>query len=152
MVEAAILFKLHSAFLLDKCKVFWLIGMLSIGIRYQPYSIIPTLLGSDFGDLGLLLWRQNNVIASWLRLWFYSNCIMHPWHVKSIWAHWYASHRHTVAALSYSVISTLLGSEFWLSGSFLESKWCHYVIAEAAILFKLIPSSTKCSSTLICCP
>ncbi len=28
--------------------------MLSMGIQYQPYTVIPTLLGSDFGVLGHL--------------------------------------------------------------------------------------------------
>ncbi len=37
----------------------------------------------------------------------------------------------------------------------MESKWCHYVIAEADSHLKLLPTSTidieKCLSTLICC-
>ncbi len=54
MVEAAILFKLLPASILDIYKVFDHIDMLSIGLRQQPYSGIPTLLGSDYGDLGHL--------------------------------------------------------------------------------------------------
>jgi hypothetical protein len=41
--------------------------MLSISIQQQPYTVIPTLFGSDFGVLGHL-WSQNDVIMSWLRL------------------------------------------------------------------------------------
>ncbi len=37
------------------------IDMLSMGIQYQPYTVIPTLLDSDFGVLGHL-WSQNDTI------------------------------------------------------------------------------------------
>jgi hypothetical protein len=48
--------------------VFEHIDMLSMGIQYHPYTVIPTLrVGSDFGVLGHL-WCQNDVIMSWLRL------------------------------------------------------------------------------------
>jgi hypothetical protein len=136
--------------------------MLSIGIWYQPYTVLPTLQGSDFGVLGHL-WSQNDVIVSWLRLTATANCFPHPYrtckkflgtliccpyaygssltqlyppylaqilepwftcgvkmmwfchgwgwrppqtaspihiqHVQSIWAHWCAVHWHTVTAL-----------------------------------------------------
>jgi hypothetical protein len=49
--------------ILNIYKVFGHIYMLSIGIQYQPYTVIPTLLGSDFGDLGHLL-SQNDIIMS----------------------------------------------------------------------------------------
>jgi hypothetical protein len=52
--------------------------MLSMGIQYQPYTVIPTLLGSDLGFLGHL-WSQNDVIISWLRLTATSNCFPHPY-------------------------------------------------------------------------
>jgi hypothetical protein len=29
--------------------------MLSMGIQYHPYTVIPTLLGSDFGGSGSLV-------------------------------------------------------------------------------------------------
>jgi hypothetical protein len=51
MVEASILFKLLPASILDIYKVFEHIYIMFIGIREQPYSVIPTLLGSDFVDL-----------------------------------------------------------------------------------------------------
>ncbi len=38
--------------LLDIYKVFEHIDMLSMGIQYQPYTVNPTLLGSDFWVLG----------------------------------------------------------------------------------------------------
>ncbi len=78
MVEASILFKLLHASIFNICEVFEHIDMLSIGIKKQPYSVIPTLLDTDFGDLGHL-WRHNVVITSWLRLPIYSNYFLHPY-------------------------------------------------------------------------
>ena len=43
------------------------IDMLSIGIQQQPFTVLPTLLGSDFEVLGHL-WSQHHVIMSRLRL------------------------------------------------------------------------------------
>ena len=45
--------------ILDIYKVFELIDMLSMGMRQQPETVIPTLLGSDFGVLGC----QNDAIT-----------------------------------------------------------------------------------------
>ncbi len=69
MVQTFILFKLLPTSILEIYKVFEHIDMLSIGIWWQPYSVIPTLLG----DLGHW-WSQNDIITSWLRLPYYSNC------------------------------------------------------------------------------
>jgi hypothetical protein len=70
--------KLLPTSILDMCKVFEHIDMLSTCIKYQPYTVIPTLLGSDFGVLGHL-WSQNDVIMSWLRLTATSNCFTNPY-------------------------------------------------------------------------
>jgi hypothetical protein len=70
--------KLLPASILDMYKVFGHIDMLSIGIWKQPYLVLPTLLGSDFGDLGHL-WSQNIVIMSWLGLRATSNCFPHQY-------------------------------------------------------------------------
>jgi hypothetical protein len=77
MVEADSHLKLLSSSILDIYKVFEHIDMLSMGIQYQPYTVIPTLLGSDYGVLGHL-WSQNDVLMSWLRLTATSNCFKHP--------------------------------------------------------------------------
>jgi hypothetical protein len=53
-------------------NIFEHIDMLSIGIQQQPYTVLPTLLGSDFEVLGHL-WSQHDVIMSWLRLTATSN-------------------------------------------------------------------------------
>jgi hypothetical protein len=41
--------KLLLASILDAYKLFGHMDMLSIGIWYQPYAVIPILLGADFG-------------------------------------------------------------------------------------------------------
>ncbi len=54
MVEADSHLKLFPTSILDIYKVFEYIDMLSIIIEYQPYTVIPTVIGSDFGVLGHL--------------------------------------------------------------------------------------------------
>jgi hypothetical protein len=78
MVDAESHLKLLSTSILDIYKVIAHVDMLSMGIQYQPYTVIPTLLGSDFGALGHL-WSQNDEIISWLRLSVTSNCFPHPY-------------------------------------------------------------------------
>jgi hypothetical protein len=55
MVEADSHLKLLPTSILDIYKVFEHIDMLSMGIQYQPYKAIPTLIGSDFGGSGSLV-------------------------------------------------------------------------------------------------
>ncbi len=64
MVDADSNLKLLPTSKLDMYKVIEHIDMLSMGIQYQPYTVIPTLLGSDFGVLDHL-WSQNDEITSW---------------------------------------------------------------------------------------
>ncbi len=54
MVEANSHLELLPASLLDIHKVFEHIDMLSLGIQKQPYTVIPTLLGSYFWECGNL--------------------------------------------------------------------------------------------------
>jgi hypothetical protein len=77
MVEADSHLKLLPASVLEMYKVFEHIDMMSIGIWPQPYTVIPILLGSDFGVLGHM-WSQNDVITSWLKLAATSICFMYP--------------------------------------------------------------------------
>ena len=56
MVDAHSHLKLLPTFILDTYNVIEHIDMLFMGIQYQPYTVIPTLLGSDFGVL-CHLWR-----------------------------------------------------------------------------------------------
>jgi hypothetical protein len=55
MVEADSHLKLLPISILNIYKVFEHIDMLSIGIWLQPYTVIPTLLGSDFWGSGSLV-------------------------------------------------------------------------------------------------
>jgi hypothetical protein len=54
MVEADSHLKLLPTSILDIYKVFEHIDMLSMGMKHQPKTVIPTLLGWDFGALGHL--------------------------------------------------------------------------------------------------
>jgi hypothetical protein len=63
MVEADSHLRLLPTSILDIFKMIEHIDMLSMGIQYQPYAVIPTVIGSDFGVLGHL-WSQNDVIMS----------------------------------------------------------------------------------------
>jgi hypothetical protein len=78
MVKAYSHLILVPASMLDIDKVFEHIDMLSMGIQEQPYTVIPTLLGSNLGYLGQL-WCQNIVTTSWLRLTATSNCFPYPY-------------------------------------------------------------------------
>jgi hypothetical protein len=65
-------------------------------------------------------------------------CLIHTRHIQSVWAHWYAVHRHKVAVLhSYSpCLAQILG--------FLVTygvEWCHYIMVEADSHLKLLPTS-----------
>ena len=73
---------------------------------------------------------------------------IHIRHIKSVWAHWYAFHWHTVAALNCYTHSTCL--RFWGFGSLVESKWCQYVDSHLNLLLTSTWDTTKCLSTLIC--
>ncbi len=115
------------------------IDMLSMSIQCQPYTVIPTLLGSDLEILGHL-WSQIDVIMSWLS-WQPPQTASHTHiiHIKSDWAHWYAVHWHTVAALHSYACPTWL--RFWSSGSLSESKWCIFVMVEDDSHLKVLPIS-----------
>ncbi len=78
MVEADSHLKLLPISTLDMYKLFEHIDMLSIGIWVQPYTVIPTLLGSDFGVHGNL-WSQTDAFLSWLMLAATSNCFPHQY-------------------------------------------------------------------------
>jgi hypothetical protein len=61
MVKAHSHLKLLSTSISDIYKVLEHINMLFIGIQHQPYTVISTLLGSDFCIMGHM-WSQNDVI------------------------------------------------------------------------------------------
>ncbi len=87
MVEADSQIKLLPTSILDIYNMFGHVDTLSIGIQYQPYTVIPTLHGSDFGALGHL-WSQNDVIFSWLMLTAmpHTASSIHIRYLQSVWA------------------------------------------------------------------
>ncbi len=78
MVDADSHLKLLPISILDTYEVIEHIDMLSMGIQYQPYTVMPTLLDSNFRALGQL-WSQNDKIMLWLRLTVTSRCFSHPY-------------------------------------------------------------------------
>ena len=54
MVEADSHLKLLPPSILDMYKMFELINMLSLGIQYHPYTVIPILLSLDLGSGSLV--------------------------------------------------------------------------------------------------
>ena len=79
LVEADSDFKLLPTSILDKCKVFEHSDMLFIDIQQLPYTVILTLLGSDFGVASGSLVELKFVITSYLRLIVTSNSFPHPY-------------------------------------------------------------------------
>jgi hypothetical protein len=97
--------------------------------------------------------------TSWLRWWGSGSLVVitlslhHGWgwqtpqtashvhikHIQNVWAHWYAVHGHTVAAL-HSHTHTI-EIRLWGSGLLVESKWCHYIMVEADSHLKLRSAS-----------
>jgi hypothetical protein len=105
----------------------------------QPYTDThPTWLRC-WGSGSLV--GQNDVIMSRLTLTATPQTASHIQirHIQSVWAHWYAVHQHTTAALLSFTHPTWL--RLWGYGSLMESKWCHYVKVEADSHFKLLPTS-----------
>jgi hypothetical protein len=78
MVDADSHLKVLPPSILDTYKVIEHIDILSMGIQYHPYTVLPTLLDSEFGHLCDML-SQNDEIMSWLRLAATSNCFPHPY-------------------------------------------------------------------------
>ncbi len=64
---------------------------------------------------------------------------IHIRHIQSVWAHWYAVQRHTVAAVYSYTHPTWL--RFWDLGSHVKPKWCHYIMVEADSHLKPLPPS-----------
>jgi hypothetical protein len=128
---------LLPTFTLYICKVF-----ASIDAYGSSLEQIPTL-----HNLALVLgfWVTCRVsIMSLHHCWGWqppqtASCV-HIRHMKSVWEHWYAVHGHmTVASNSYTHTTWI---RFWGSGSLVESKWCHYIIVEAASHLKLLHTSS----------
>jgi hypothetical protein len=87
------------------------------------------------------LWSKNDVIShGWGWEPPQTAFHIHIRHIKCVWAHSYAVHWHTSAALHSYTHPTLL--RLWGFGSLVESTWCHYIKVEAKGHLKLLPLST----------
>ncbi len=113
MVEADSHLKLLSTSILDIYKVFECIDLLSMGIQYQLYTVLPTLLGSDFGFWVTFRVKMMSLCHGWG--WWPPQTAsgIHIKHIQSVWAHWHAV-RHMVAALHSFTHTTCL--RFWVLG------------------------------------
>jgi hypothetical protein len=135
MVEADSHLKLHPTSILDIYTVFEHFDMLSMGIQYQPYTIIPTFLGSDLGALGHL-WSQN---VQYVMVETDSLLKLLPASILDM----YKVFEH-IDMLSIGIALHSHAHTSWLSflgsGSLAESKCCHYVMVEADSHLKLLPS------------
>ncbi len=139
MVEADSYLNLLPTSILDISKVLPNINMLSIGIWKQPYTLYPPYFAQILG-----FWVTCGVKMMWLCYsWGWQSpqtaSHIHIRHIQSVWAHWYAVHRHMIVALHSYTYPTWL--RFWGSGSLVESKWCDYVMVEADSHLKLLPTS-----------
>jgi hypothetical protein len=61
-------------------------------------------------------------------------------HIYSVWAHWYAVHRHRPTAALLPIFTHSNSLRFWGSGSLVvvESKWWYCVMVEADSHLKLL--------------
>ncbi len=128
--------------------------MLSIGIFKQPYTVIPTILGSDFGAQSQL-WSQNDVIMSQLRLTATSNWFPHP----------YLTHRKCLGTLicysqAYVSSCTHYTHPTWLRFGAQGQLWSKNDVILSWMSLKTTSNCfphpcqncKKCLSTLVCCP
>ena len=134
MIEAAILFKLLQTSILDIYKVF---GPLVCCLK----GIIPFHWPS--GPQIWELWVAYGVemmplCHGWGCHPFQSASHIHIRDIKIVWAHWYAFQRHTLAVEALHHYTSQVGPIFGTPGSHGEWKWCHCVMVEAAILFKVL--------------
>jgi hypothetical protein len=120
----------------------------------QPCTIPPAKLAPDCGNLGRL-WSGNDPLRhgwGWHYIQIASH--IHIRHTHSAWEHWYAVHRHMVAALH-----TIILANSWLrfdhTGSLGEPKWCQYFMIEADIHLRLLHTfildTHKVVESLECC-
>jgi hypothetical protein len=101
------------------------------------------------------LWSQNDVIASWLRLRARTSTDfpIHIRHIQSVWAHWYAVHWHTVAALHSNTHPMSLGSDFGVLGHLWSQNDVNMSWLRLTATSNCFPhpyyTYTKCLSTLM---
>ncbi len=139
IVEADSHFKLLSTSILDIYKVFEHIDMMSMGTQYHLTQLYPPYLAQILGFWVTCGVKMMSLCHSWGWRPPQTAFHIHIRPIQNIGAHWYAVHRHMVAALHIYTYPTWLG--FWGSGSLVESKWCDYVMVNADSHLILLPTS-----------
>jgi hypothetical protein len=141
MVEADSYLKLFPASILDIYKVFnKLIDILSI----EAYSSSPTQLYPLYLSLIMGFWVTCGVKMMSLRHcrgWQSrqtASCIhLYLRHIRGVWAHWHAAHRHSVAALH----------------SYTHTTWLRlWVLAHLSTRYNVIASLLRLTATSSCFP
>ena len=70
--------------------------MLSICIQQQPYTVSPTVIGSDFGvDVVTCGVKMMSSCHGWGWQPPQTASLIHIRHIESVWTHWFAVHLHT---------------------------------------------------------
>ncbi len=155
MVEPDSHLRLLSAFILDICKVFehnW----------YAVHGYIVAALQSYTHPTQLKFWGF--LVTCGVKL--LSVCHGSDWqppqtashihirHIQSLSAHWYAVHRYTVAAIQSYPCNLAQIWGIWVT--YVELKWCQYIMVEADSHLKLMTISIlnvyKVFEHMICCP
>ncbi len=139
MVEADMHLTLFPKLELDISKLFEPLTCCLKGIWVHPNTNTQAKLAQDFGLLGHLL-SGNDAITSWLRLISTSDCFPHPYKTYTMCL----SHEYAVSR-AYGCTLVSLYRQRWPQileyGSFVEWKWCNYVMVEADIHLRLLLTS-----------
>ncbi len=140
MIEADSHLTLHPASILNIYKVFEHIDMM-----WCPWAYSRSLTQLYPHNLAQILGFRGTCGVKMLSI--HPGCawqppqtapLIHIRHIKSVWTNWYAVHGHTVAALHSHTHTSWLS---FVGSGLLVLKWCHYVMVDADIHLKLLPSS-----------
>ncbi len=140
MVEADIHFRpLHTS-ILDIYKVFEPLVCCLKGIWVHSCTFTPAKLAPDLGSQGPL-WTVKMVPQRHSWGWYPPQTTSHILirHIQSVWAIGMLSQGHMVAPLYRYTVQ--VGPRFGKSGSLVEWKWCHNVMAEADIHLRPLHTS-----------
>ncbi len=139
IVEAHIHFRLLSTSILDIDKVFELLLCCLTGIWVHPYTVTQANLAPDFGFFVTCGVEMMPLHHGWG--WYLPQTAshIHNRHVQSVWGIGMLSHRHMGAPLYH--YRGWLAQVFEILGSLVEWKWCHFIIIEAHIHLRLLPTS-----------
>jgi len=130
-------FRIHIRYI----QSVWAFVMMSQGYMCAPLYHSTSQVCPRFGNSGVLMeWKWCHYV--WLRMISTSDRFIHTYtiYIQSVWAIGMLSQGYICAPFYHS--TGQVGPRFGTCGSLMEWKWCHYVMFEAAILFKLLHAST----------